>query len=89
MTDSSNEPSLSITSDDDISERWILYTVLFRDTELGLNVVKIISTNASSDECDINPLAPELFYFNFNTSCIQNVNNTGTKQVSIMKQTAF
>jgi len=54
MTDGLNEPSLSITSDDDISERWILYTVLFRDTELGLNVVKIIPTTASSDECDIN-----------------------------------
>ena len=38
---------------------------------------------------NINPLAPELFFFNFSTSCIQNVNNTGTKQVSIMKQTAF
>ena len=36
------------------------------------------------------PLAPELFFFfNFSTSCIQNVNNTGTKEVSIMKQTAF
>ena len=29
------------------------------------------------------------FFFNFSTPCIQNVNNTGTKQVSIMKQTAF
>ena len=29
------------------------------------------------------------FFLNFSTSCIQNVNNTGTKQVSIMKQTAF
>ena len=29
------------------------------------------------------------YFFNFSTSCIQNVNNTGTKQVSIMKQTAF
>ena len=38
----------------------------------------------------INPLAPELFFFfNFSTLCIGNVNNTGTKQVSIMKQTAF
>ena len=36
----------------------------------------------------INPLAPD-FFFNFSTPCIQNVNNTGTKQVSIMKQTAF
>jgi len=54
MTDSLNEPSLSITSDDDISERWILYTVLFRDAGLLLNVMKIISTTASSGECDIN-----------------------------------
>ena len=37
----------------------------------------------------INPLEPELFVFNFSTPCIQNVNNIGTKQVSIMKQTAF
>ena len=29
------------------------------------------------------------YFFNFSTLCIQNVNNTGTKQVSIMKQTAF
>jgi len=29
------------------------------------------------------------FFFNFSTSYIQNVNNTGTKQVSFMKQTAF
>jgi len=29
------------------------------------------------------------YFFNFSTSCIENVNNTGTKQVSIMKQTAF
>ena len=36
----------------------------------------------------INLMAPELF-FNFITPCIQNVNNTGTKYVRIMKQTAF
>ena len=29
------------------------------------------------------------FFFNFSTACIQNVNNTGTKYVRIMKQTAF
>ena len=29
------------------------------------------------------------FFFNFSTPCIQNVNNTGTKHVRIMKQTAF
>ena len=32
--------------------------------------------------------APGLFFFNFSTPCIQNVNNTETKQVRIMKQTA-
>ena len=37
----------------------------------------------------INLLAPELFFFYFSTPCIQNVNNTGTKYVRIMKQTAF
>jgi len=29
------------------------------------------------------------FFLNFSTPYIQNVNNAGTKQVSIMKQTAF
>ena len=29
------------------------------------------------------------FFLNFSTSCIWNVNNTGTKYVRIMKQTAF
>jgi len=29
------------------------------------------------------------YFFNFSTPCIQNVNNTGTKYVRIMKQTAF
>ena len=38
---------------------------------------------------EINLLAPELVFFNFSTPCIQNVNNTGTKYVRIMKQTAF
>ena len=28
-------------------------------------------------------------FFNFRTPCTQNVNNTGTKYVRIMKQTAF
>jgi len=28
-------------------------------------------------------------FLNFSTPCIQNVNNTGTKYVRIMKQTAF
>jgi hypothetical protein len=36
----------------------------------------------------INLLVPELFFY-FNTSWIYNVNNTGTKYVRIMKQTAF
>jgi len=29
------------------------------------------------------------YFFNFSTPCIQNVNNTGTKYVRIMKQPAF
>jgi len=29
------------------------------------------------------------YFFNFSTPCIQNVNNTGTKYVRFMKQTAF
>jgi len=29
------------------------------------------------------------YFFNFSTPCMQNVTNTGTKYVRIMKQTAF
>jgi len=36
-----------------------------------------------------NILAPELFFFNFSTPCILNVNNTGTKYVRIMKKLHF
>ena len=36
----------------------------------------------------INLLASD-FFFNFSTTCTLNVNNTGTKYVIIMKQTAF
>ena len=46
-------------------------------------------TTARSVSVNINLLAPELFFFNFSTPCILNVNNTGTKYVRIMKQTAF
>jgi len=34
-------------------------------------------------------LAPELFFLNFSTPCIWNMNKTGTKYVRIMKQTTF
>jgi len=37
----------------------------------------------------LNLLALELFFFYFSTPCIINVNNTDTKYVRIMKQTAF
>ena len=30
-----------------------------------------------------------IIFFNFSTPCILNVNNTGTKYVRVMKQTAF
>jgi hypothetical protein len=36
-----------------------------------------------------NFLVPELFFFSFSTSCILNVNNTGTKYVIIMKKLHF
>ena len=36
-----------------------------------------------------NLLAPELFFLNFSTHCILNVNKTRTKYVRIMKQNAF
>jgi hypothetical protein len=29
------------------------------------------------------------YFLNFSTPCVQNVNNTGTKYLRIMKQTAF
>ena len=35
------------------------------------------------------PFGAGIIFFNFSALCIQNVNNTGTKQVGIMKQTAF
>ena len=44
---------------------------------------------AQGDLENFNLLVPELFFLNFSTLCIYNVNNTGTKQVRIMKQTAF
>ena len=37
----------------------------------------------------INPLAPGLFFLILAHPVYKNVNNTGTKQVSVMKQTAF
>ena len=37
----------------------------------------------------LNLLAPELFFFNFSTRCKLNANITGTKYVTVMKQTAF
>ena len=47
-------------------------------------VQKLISLNSAH----VNLLAPELI-FNFSTSCVQNVKNTETKYVRIMKQTTF
>ena len=38
---------------------------------------------------NIKVLAPELFFFNFSTPCIWNVNYAGTQYIRIMKQTAF
>jgi len=46
-----------------------------------------LSTILVSDQ--LNLMAPELFFFNFSTPSIYNVNNTGTKYVRFMKQTAF
>ena len=46
------------------------------------------ATEVTCHSLSVNLLAPE-FFLNFNTSCILNVNNTGTKYVRIMKQTAF
>ena len=45
--------------------------------------------NRLAKEAILNLWRRNYFFFNFSTSCIQNVNNTGTKQVSIMKQTEF
>jgi len=44
-----------------------------------------------SERCIVSPLTFWCwnYFFNFSTLCIQNVNNKGTKQVRIMKQTAF
>jgi len=60
----------------------------------GLNqtsVLRLVLVVLKLRECAsiINLSAPELFFFNFSTSSIQNVNNTGTKYVRFMKQIAF
>jgi len=50
---------------------------------------KLAVGTVTSLASDVNLLASELVFLNFSTPCILNVNNAGTKQVSIMKQTAF
>jgi hypothetical protein len=45
--------------------------------------------NPSKHSCCLNFWRRNYFFLNFSTHCIQNVNNTGTKYVRIMKQTAF
>ena len=56
----------------------------------NLSSVPVHSTQTGIISLEIlNLLAPELFFFNFSTPCIQNVNNTGTKYGRIMKQSAF
>jgi len=50
-----------------------------------MTVVKPMIDLAS--QCET--LSLKIIFLNFRTSCILNVNNTGTKYVRIMKQTAF
>ena len=60
--------------------------------ENKLNVffnLKISALICTIDHNKINLLAPELFFLNFSTFCILNLNYIGTKHVKIMKQTAF
>jgi len=63
--------------------------------ELFLSIAKLFTRTHHNERCTrivylfINLLAPELFFFYFNTPFIYNGNNTGTKHVRIMKQTAF
>ena len=52
-------------------------------------VVTVTGHGHHSSQLVVNLFAPELFFFNFSTPCIQNVNNAGTKYVRITKQTAF
>jgi len=61
----------------------------FKHSNIAVTTYSITHTHHQSGFSTLlNLLAPELF-FNFSTHYIQNVNNTGTKQVRIMKQTAF
>ena len=60
-----------------------------RTAQLTTLFGRLCGIRSQSGETKINPSAPELFVINFSTPCTQNVDNTGTKQVSIMKQTAF
>ena len=54
-----------------------------------LDITEHVQRTASMEPWKFKLLAPELFFFNFSTTCIYNVKNTGTKYVRIMKQTAF
>ena len=69
----------------------IFYIIIFRNI---LKICKFVMTNFDillivHLNIFILTLWRRNYFFNFSTPCIWNVNNTGTKRVSIMKQTAF
>ena len=67
----------------------IIYGTKIKEWANG-NSLKIDGKSVQFVEAiSINLMAPESFFFNFCTPCILNVNNTGTKYIRIMKQTAF
>jgi len=81
----------NITSPRNILKKWCKVELKYIKNDFYRRTVhsKIYVVRMPTNALFINLLAPELFFFNFSTSCIYNVNNTGTKQVRIMKQTAF
>ena len=76
----------------DIPKKMIFSSATLYTTGLGLNSDLICgrwTTYCLSRSTKFLNLSAPKFFFYFSTPCIQNVNNTGTKYLRIMKQTAF
>ena len=57
--------------------------------KLWLQEYKLYLCQQNHRLCPLTFWTRNYFFFSFNTPCIENVNNTGTKYDRIMKQTAF
>ena len=62
-------------------------TILSRPLSVSI-ILRVVNTTVNPGPPK-EPFGAGIIFLNFSTPCILNVNNTGTKQVSIMKQTAF